>query len=314
MQVAALVLNENAENIAGVTADKFNISIDSGPRFHPTRTRVEGDDPVSLAILLDDDGSDRDLMKAVTAELPVFARTALLPDDRISVYAVDCNLIGSANRAHATPEVMEKSIASALAYPTLHQPNGRHCGSKVKLWDTVTTVLARMSTSPERRVLLVVSSGGDAGSSISPEHLALRAGSLGVAVFSIASNTQTVFDPHVRSLLATGLRALPASAGMSYITSSNGGMIFSIDPSQVRSTLEHFARLLRTRYIVEFPTPDEGGAGDHNLSIEVPRAFEVLATGDSWNDLDQSVRDDPSTVHGSASPTVMGKKRPAAPR
>jgi hypothetical protein len=54
----------------------FRLSLDSGPRFRPTYVRREGDDPISLAILIDASKPDNELLpsliKAIAALPPDF--------------------------------------------------------------------------------------------------------------------------------------------------------------------------------------------------------------------------------------------------
>lgn len=314
MQVAALMLGQDAENLKGVTPDKVSISIDDGPRFHPIALRVEGDDPLHLAVLIDASDTDPALLKSFESELPRLAANALHPADHISLYAVDCSLIASLNQAPATPEIIAKGLAAALSFPTLHHANGHHCSSTVALWDAMATVLGRMEGTSGRRVLLVVSAGIDGASKATPEGLTKLAGTQSIAVFSIRSSTAAVSDLRLRGVLSAPLPGMASTAALSRTAASNGGLTFSIQPRELKSTLEHFARLLRTRYIVEFATPDNAQDGSHGLAIQVPKTSIVLSTGVSWLPIDASVKADPSTVPTAASSTVLGKKRPPQPK
>lgn len=53
VRVPTLVLGNNLQAIPSIAESRFFVSIDGGPKFRVTRARLEGDDPVSLAILLD---------------------------------------------------------------------------------------------------------------------------------------------------------------------------------------------------------------------------------------------------------------------
>jgi hypothetical protein len=310
MQVAALMLNPAGENVQGVTPDKVSISIDDGPRFHPAGLRVEGDDPLHLAVLIDDSDTDSELLKNFEAELPHFAATALHPEDHISLYAVDCHLIGSLNQAPATPDTVTRGLAAALTFPTLHHPNGHHCASTVALWDALASVIARMDGTSGRRVLLIVSRGVDGGSTATPDKLSELAGTRSVAIFNIRSSTAAISDSQMRGLLSAPVPGTSSAAALSKVASSNGGITFNIQPREIKPTLEHFARLLRTRYIVEFATPDSAEGGSHALAIQVPKTSGVFSTGVSWIPIDPSVKADPNTVPSAASSTVVGKKHP----
>jgi hypothetical protein len=314
MQSATLVLNAHLENMRGITADKVTVSLDSGPRFHPTLVRPEGDDPLHLAVLIDASDTDHSFVDAVAAALPRVTGSALHPGDRISLYAMDCVLVRSLDQTPASPDAMRIGLQKVLSYPSLHAPKGHHCGSSLHLWDQMSRVLYRMDDTPGRRVLLVVSQGFDTGSVTVFPKLSIYAGMLSVSVFDLRHDSMTgmnFMQPIVagRANLVQG-REDP----MSIITSSNGGVIFSARSWEAQSTLETFVRLLRTRYIVEFPAPDNGEGGFHGLEVQVPKAFEVLPAGVSWNGIDTAVKNDPSTVQAPASPAVLGTRRPLMPR
>jgi hypothetical protein len=53
VQIPTLVLDSRRRPIRSLTHHKFFIRIDGGPRFHVSNVRIEGDDPIALAALLD---------------------------------------------------------------------------------------------------------------------------------------------------------------------------------------------------------------------------------------------------------------------
>ncbi|HMH14466.1 MAG TPA: hypothetical protein VK578_15305 [Edaphobacter sp.] len=54
LQVPTVVVGPHGEQIKKPIEEKrFSVSIDSGPWFRATHVRLEGDDPISLSILLD---------------------------------------------------------------------------------------------------------------------------------------------------------------------------------------------------------------------------------------------------------------------
>jgi hypothetical protein len=52
-QVPTLVLTKRHKEMTPVPPAQFRLSLDSGPAVPPTHVRVEGDDPISMAILID---------------------------------------------------------------------------------------------------------------------------------------------------------------------------------------------------------------------------------------------------------------------
>src|ERR1700733_1296118 len=53
LQVPTIVLTPLHSNYRALTKESFTLSLDGGPRFHPTNVRLEGDDPITIAVLLD---------------------------------------------------------------------------------------------------------------------------------------------------------------------------------------------------------------------------------------------------------------------
>src|ERR1035441_9798993 len=53
VQVPALVLDDDLKPIVPIAEKRFFIRVDGGPKFRVTHARLEGDDPISLAIVLD---------------------------------------------------------------------------------------------------------------------------------------------------------------------------------------------------------------------------------------------------------------------
>ena len=70
MQVPALVLDSSMRPAKHpVDPGRFLVSLDSGKKFSPTNVRVEGDDPLELAIVLDVSGSQKKLVGSLAAEV-----------------------------------------------------------------------------------------------------------------------------------------------------------------------------------------------------------------------------------------------------
>jgi hypothetical protein len=57
IQVPVLVLNSDHKPLPPIAEKKFAVSLDGGPAFTPTHVRAEGEDPITLSILLEVGGS-----------------------------------------------------------------------------------------------------------------------------------------------------------------------------------------------------------------------------------------------------------------
>jgi hypothetical protein len=115
IQIPTLVLGPNRERLKKPIAEnKFSVSIDDGPWFRATHVRPEGDDPISLAILLDVSGDAADLMPKVENAIANLAPLYLHPKDRVSVYGLDCVLTGPSSDAPADSARLKHEVDEAL--------------------------------------------------------------------------------------------------------------------------------------------------------------------------------------------------------
>ena len=78
VQIPVLVLSTSRQPLVPIAANRFGISIDDGPLFRATHVRLEGDDPISLSILLDVHGTDRDLLKKIDDAIAGLTPVSLL--------------------------------------------------------------------------------------------------------------------------------------------------------------------------------------------------------------------------------------------
>ncbi len=83
MQIPTLVLGPNRERLEKPIAEsRFSVSIDNGPWFRATHVRREGDDPISLSILLDVSGDSSALMPKIADAISGLAPLSLQARDR----------------------------------------------------------------------------------------------------------------------------------------------------------------------------------------------------------------------------------------
>jgi hypothetical protein len=82
MQVPTLVLSQTHKEMTLVPLERFRLSLDSGPPVPPTHVRVEGDDPISMAILVDTMVPKSELLPRVQEAVAGLARGSLGTQDR----------------------------------------------------------------------------------------------------------------------------------------------------------------------------------------------------------------------------------------
>jgi hypothetical protein len=324
IQVPVLVLDSEHGRLKPIDPGKFQVSLDSGPKFRPRRVRQQGDDPLSLAILLDP-ATQPDLMRHLDDAISALAPASLHPEDHVSIYVMDCNLLRTLDEAAADPERLHTAVAEALRSWNEHRKDKppAPCANRVHLWDSIAWITHRLSTAPGRRVLLAITSGQDKGSHTQWNDLRVYTQSKGVAVFGFLdpSSTHSLYAGPLssgrsgRGGASVPFISTPASSEDPFdsICELSGGFILTSDPAYTAKHLANFVNLLRERYIVEFIRPRNDSPGEHSIAISVashPLAF-VRSAGVSVMLRDPAQDADPDTIQRDTTDAPqMGTRKP----
>ena len=321
IRVPTLVLSKARKPLPPVPLTKFDISLDSGPTFHPTQMRLEGDDPVSLAILIDASDSHDSIVQNFSLALASLSPGLLHPQDHVTIYAVDCALIRSSDDVPASASLLSAGVDHALAAPNLHGPK-RHsnCMESLRLWDSVVTVTRPLADMPGRRVLLIVSNGADKSSQTKWVDT-LRAMNLaGVSVFGLRSSYAALAAQDAAQFYSRHSFGIPASMQTPYedpfqeLCEANGGIILSSRSKDLSRALATFVSLLRNRYILEFPRSNDAPGGLHNIAVTIPQKDAFITTAGVLIPLaDPKLLADPNTVPSTPFQIKFGTHRPLDP-
>jgi hypothetical protein len=304
IQLPVLVLNWTREPLKRpVPENKFYVSVDSGPWFRATHVRLEGDDPISLSILLDVSGDVRDLMPKMDEAIAELAPLSLRPRDHVSIYALNCTLVRSLVDDPAAPGLLKAGTASVLESWTDRKKNKHRedCKSPVHLWDALSFITSQLYDLPGRRVVLVVTDGNGADSLHTWKQVGEYAQETGVAVFGMTY----MLGPYRPPWSGTPENALTALCELS------GGMVLMASSKNLEERLQQFVATVRERYIVEFPRPYRTTAGAHLLAVKVDKADDFIRpAGISVPIADPKLLSDPTTVLPDPSlAPEMGKRR-----
>lgn len=318
VQVPTLVLGENRKPLPAIPRKDFAITLDGGPPFAPTQMRMQGDDPLSLAILLDVSDKQHSLAKVFADTLAAVTPLSLRPHDHVSIYAVDCKLFRSSFDVPADPETLSKGVSSVLALPALH--NGKDkpaCGSTLRLWEAVFLVSRQLADLPGRRAIFLATQANDHSSALHVTDVARYAAARGIAVFALRNKEEWDRD-HIEHNPLTDRTGRPIG-GSSYSASedpltllceTSGGLVLPSTSSHLQQNLQDLVTLLRNRYILEYPRPKDTTAGLHSLDVRLPnqQAF-IRPTGVTTTIEDPALANDPNVVPVAPSPAVTGKRR-----
>jgi hypothetical protein len=305
IQIPVLVLGSNRQKIAPIAAKRFNVSFDGGPPFRASHVRVEGDDPISLAILLDMSGSEAQLLPKLAEATAMLAPLSLRPADHVSVYALDCVITRYTNDAPANQARLKAAVGEALQ-SWIDRGRGRHeagCEKAVNLWDALALVTNQLSGLPGRRVVLAMSEGVDRGSTYKWNELRVFAQATAVAIFGMRYVPE---DPmHLR------LKDQPLEDAFDSVCELSGGVVFTASRNDVDHKMTQFVTMVRGRYIMEFPRPYNATKGQHELVVTIDHSDAFIrSTGISVPVANAELLADPTTVR--PDPTLApeeGKRR-----
>ncbi|WP_353069457.1 hypothetical protein RBB75_02980 [Tunturibacter empetritectus] len=291
IQIPVLVLGEDRKKTAAIAPNRFQVGFDGGPPFRASHVRLEGDDPISLAILLDMSGQEAELSSKLENAIAELAPLSLRAQDHVSVYGMDCAFTRYANDMPADATHLRRLVHEALQswVDRRHAKDSSKCEEQVQLWDALAFVTNQLSTLPGRRVILAVTDGKDKGSRNRWNEVRVFAQGSAVAVFGMT------YVPW----LAVGASGVGNALEDPFdaICELSGGLVFSANRGDVESRLKGFVAMVRGRYIVEFPRPYNSTRGQHQLmvTIDKSRAF-IRSTGIAVPLQDAKVLSDPTTV------------------
>ena len=322
IQVPTLVVTDELKQLPPIPLKDFNISLDGGSTFRPSRMHREGDDPIDLAILLDASGDQNILIKNIGATLDTLIPSYLHPEDHVSIFALDCTLIRSFDDLPANAANLHLGVTAALASPILHGTKTRSaCANHLHLWDAMVRISVDLANRPGRRVLLVVSDGRDTESTVKWHDVMRTLSSGSIATFALQDTFQfsNRFDASVSTthsdLSVASAEKLSPEELFRQICQSNGGTVLPTPRAYLKRNLQNIVTMLRSRYILEFPRANNSEAGQHNIEVTVPNSKAFIAiTGVIVPLPDAKVLADPTTVPtATPSPAIFGNHRPLEP-
>lgn len=291
IQTPALVLGPDREQIAKpIAANKFSISVDSGPWFRATHVRLEGDDPISLAILLDMRRGEGDFAPKIGDAIANLSPSLLHTKDHVSIYALGCDLTRSLNDAPADASRLRLGVKRALEFWT--EQKNITCLQQDHLWDALAFIAGQLYQLPGRRVILAVSGGRDSGSKHTWNETRSYLQDTAVAVFGMS---------HAYPFSADIYR--PTEDFFSLVCELSGGIVYRTQIQTLTPMMETFVTTVRGRYIVEFPRPKNATPGPHGMRLKIANHDKdfIRAAGITVPLPDPEVLADPATV--SAGPT-----------
>lgn len=308
-QIPTLVLTPWHERMKPVAASRFRVSLDAGPLFQPTHVRMEDEDPLSLAVLIDDTVAQSELLPVIEDAIAGLAAVSLRPQDRVSIYVMDCSLIRAAESMPADSAQLRAAVSEAMMPWRLRRlalqgkehgakKEGIECRPSLPLWDSLANVTQELFRQPGRRVLLAVTDGKDDGSRMTWKQVEERTQLASVAIFGVLTPGKV------------GLRVRGSHNGMTEITrvagtedpfdmicQLSGGVEVSASKKSLGKKLQDLTSMVRQRYILEFPRGNNMTAGYYTIEVSILKSDAYIrTTGIILPAADPKVLADPMTL------------------
>jgi hypothetical protein len=303
VQVPTLVLGNDRKPIAPIDERRFFVSLDGGRKLRATHARREGDDPISLAILMDLSQSDPGVMLGADQAIASLAPLSLHAKDEVSIYALDCGLIHPTDQGATDAATLKQQVDLVLRQSqSVHWWDTKPtCQNPIKLWDSLVNIVQTLSTRPGRRVILAVTDGVDHGSRNSWNALRDFAQARSVAIFGLVPPWE--------------LRHFQNETPFDDVCQLSGGILLPTSAEDLGKQLAWAVTLIRGRYIVEFPRPVTTVGGHYSMDITISRreAF-IRPTGARVPTDDPAILNDPTTVPSDLSRTPqLGNRKILTP-
>jgi len=230
--------------VADLPADRFAV-YDNGRRQSVVLFTNE-DTPVTVGLVIDASRSMTPKLAEVIAAALAFARSSNPSDELFAVAFNDTveDPIGGRMLSTADTAALERALFSLV-------PQGR-----TSLYDALAAGLARLQrASRPRKVLIVISDGGDNASQASLKDVLARARASSVTIYTIG-----LFDDNDADRNPGVLKSLAQTTG--------GERFLPDSPGRMLQACEHIARAIRGGYTIGYAPPDRDGAY-HRVRVDV---------------------------------------------
>jgi hypothetical protein len=304
VQIPTLVLGDDRKPVVRIDERRFFVSLDGGRKLRATHARLEGDDPISLTILMDLSQSSPGIMLSADQAIASLAPLSLHAKDEVSIYALDCHLIHPTDQGATDAATLKRQVDLLLQQSQSRDQRDtkRRCQNPLYLWDSLASIVQTLSNRPGRRVILAVTDGVDRGSRNSWNALRFFAQSRSVAIFGLVQPAD--------------LRNTQDEVPFDDVCQLSGGILLPTSAKDLGKQLAWAVTLIRARYIVEFPRPVSTVGGHYGLDITIstrPEAF-IRPTGIEFPGDDPAILNDPTTVPSDLSRMPeLGKRKILTP-
>jgi Ca-activated chloride channel family protein len=226
--------------------DQARFTIYDNGRKQPIALFTNEDTPVSIALVVDESGSMRGKLGEVVAAALSFARLSH-PEDELSVISFN-NAVRDALGGRRVTAADGPELQAALSSLV---PDGQ-----TALYDALNDGLDHLANGMRaRKVLVLVSDGGDNASRATFDDVLVRAKRSNVTIYTIG-----LFDDGAPDTNPGVLKRLAGATG--------GTRFLPRSPGPLMQACARIAREIRTGYTIGYEPPDHDG-NYHRLKVEI---------------------------------------------
>ena len=261
VDVKLVVLSVSVHDRRGTNVPRLqerNFRVEENGRPQVIRAFQAVDSPVAVGLVVDSSHSMRSKRPEVAAAAAAFAR---MSNPRDELFIVNFN----EKVAFSFPETKLFSASPAELAGALLNPIAI---GRTALYDAVAAAIAHIRTSAiERKVLLVISDGGDNASRITQRELLRDVAAADVEIYTIG-----LFDAEDSDVSPAVLRK---------IADSSGALSFRPDtPDEAIRICEQIATDIRTQYVVSYSPSNQNFCGEYRairLSVSTDRGRKLTS-------------------------------------
>jgi Ca-activated chloride channel family protein len=251
--LSALVRDRKGNPVTGLTRDDFILMQDGKPQ--QIRYFSEGSDlPLTLALLVDTSGSQRNYIADEVKASETFFRTMLQrPEDRATLVQFDMNVLQLHAMTNSVDELENSLGLLALAHPSALT---HHTGGTM-LWDSIwLSAQFEVGSQPGRRALVVLTDGGDNGSRVSLNQAIAEAQRADTVIYPIFYGDENGRDAGFhKDDLAAAARA-------------TGGQLYTVSRRTPLETIyAQIANDMRLQYQLAYRPPESPPRSYHRIQL-----------------------------------------------
>lgn len=226
VEIYVTVFDHKGQELNDLRKEQFEIR-DEG-RVRPIQVFEPVQGTLSCALLLDTTGSMRNVMPSVRNGARRLI-DSFRPNDLVGIYSFSEELL-------ALQDLTTDRAASKRALAEIH------AGGRTALLDSLTQLAIEMERKPGKKVIIVLTDGGDNTSVLDPFAAAARIKNAGVPVFVVAEGDALINDK-------------PAALLRDIADTTGGEMYMAHHSKDVENVFDELGRRVRTGYLLAFSPP-----------------------------------------------------------